>query len=154
MYRSSLVDFFTGSHVYPSASELPVGAAVVLSSGSLGLSTSTLDPRVAGIVVSCSPGTSRTATSLGDIGSDVPAYLVKTASVGDSRYRGCPGFNVCNENGAISAGDLLVTSSTPGYLMKQGDDVMRSCTVGKSMETVVFDENGQATGVYGYIYCG
>jgi len=49
---------------------------------------------------------------------------------------------------------LLVTSSTPGYLMKQADDIIRSSTVGKSMEQVTFDENGQATGVYGYLYCG
>ena len=61
---------------------------------------------------------------------------------------------MCTENGDITAGDLLVTSSTPGYLMKQDDDIIRSKTVGKAMEQVTFDENGQATGIYGYIYCG
>ena len=64
------------------------------------------------------------------------------------------GFKVCNEGGAISQGDLLCTSSTPGYLMKQDDDIIKSYTVGKSMQDVEFDESGRATGVYGYIYCG
>jgi hypothetical protein len=38
--------------------------------------------------------------------------------------------------------------------MKQSDDIMRSYTVGKAMEDITFDGNGQATGIYGYIYCG
>jgi hypothetical protein len=64
------------------------------------------------------------------------------------------GFNVCDEGGAISSGDLLCPSSTYGYLMKQSDDIMHSYTVGKVLEDVTFDGDGKATGVYGYIYCG
>mgnify|MGYP004259579387 CR=1 FL=1 len=86
-------------------------------------------------------------------------------SLGDSRqqeYRDpekayatdIQGFKVCNEGGAIEAGDLLCTSSTPGYLMKQDDDLMHSYTVAKSMQDVTFDSEGKSTGVYGYIYCG
>ena len=85
----------------------------------------------------------------------------KVASVGDSRQPRSSngetylnGFKVCNENGAVITGDLLCTSSTPGYLMKQSDDIIRSYTVGKAMEDVIFDSEGSATGVYGYIYCG
>jgi len=85
--------------------------------------------------------------------------LWKLAAIGDSRQSNygttaLTGFKVCNEGGDISAGDLLCTSTTPGFLMKQSDDIMRSYTVGKAMEDVTFDSAGQATGVYGYVYCG
>ena len=93
-------------------------------------------------------------TSLGETELPEGHKIYCTASVGDSRHKGCQGFNVCNEAGDINPGDLLVTSSTPGYLMKQDDDIIRSKTVGKAMEAVTFDANGQATGIYGYIYCG
>ena len=93
-------------------------------------------------------------TSLGEEELPDGHKVYCTASLGDSRYKGCPGLKVCNENGDVSAGDLLVTSSTPGFLMKQDDDIVRSVTIAKSMDTVSFDANGQATGVYGYIYCG
>ena len=85
--------------------------------------------------------------------------LWKLAAVGDSRQSNygttaLTGFKVCNEGGEVSAGDLLCTSTTPGFLMKQSDDIMRSYTVGKAMEDVTFDSGGQATGIYGYVYCG
>ena len=85
----------------------------------------------------------------------------KVASVGDSRQPRSingedylKGYKVCNEGGDITAGDLLCTSSTPGYLMKQNDDIIKSYTVGKVMQDVNFDSAGKALGVYGYIYCG
>ena len=85
--------------------------------------------------------------------------LWKLAAIGDSRQSNygttaLAGFKVCNEGGAIAAGDLLCTSTTPGYLMKQTDDIMRSYTVGKAMEDVTFDSSGEAQGIYGYLYCG
>ena len=80
--------------------------------------------------------------------------LWKLASVGDSRQGDLTGFKICNEGGEVEPGDLLCTSSTAGYLMKQSDDVIRSYTVGKSMESVSFDSEGKATGIYGYVYCG
>jgi hypothetical protein len=85
--------------------------------------------------------------------------LWKLAAIGDSRQSNygttaLTGFKVCNEGGEISAGDLLCTSTTPGYLMKQPDDIMRNYTVGKAMEDVTFDSAGLATGIYGYVYCG
>lgn len=47
-------------------------------------------------------------------------------------------INVCGENGDISVGDLIVSSSTVGKGMKQADDVVRSYTVAKSRESVTF----------------
>lgn len=46
--------------------------------------------------------------------------------------------NVCGENGNISKGDLIVTSSIPGKGMKQSDDIVRSYTVAKARESVTF----------------
>jgi hypothetical protein len=79
---------------------------------------------------------------------------VEVAAVGDTECGDLKGFKVCDENGSITAGDLLVTSSRPGYLMKQSDDIIRSTTVGKSAVDVQFDQSGLATDIYGFIYCG
>lgn len=46
--------------------------------------------------------------------------------------------NVCGEGGDIQAGDLIVTSSTLGKGMKQGDDILRSYTVAKAREAATF----------------
>ena len=146
--------FFSAGHVYHSDVALAPGTSVKLDGYGVTPTDSSLLTNVAGIVASCAACSAEDPIPASRGRTLTEGFAVKVASIGDSIYKDCPGFRVCNENGAISAGDLLVTSSTPGYLMKQGDDVMRSCTVGKSMETVVFDDNGQATGVYGYIYCG
>lgn len=148
---------FTGGHAYLSKSEVAVGLAVDINGNYAEASSSPLSKKCAGIVMSCQlVSDMRDVNYISSMGVE-PAdgdYLVYTASVGDTRTKNCPGFNICNENGEVQAGDLLVTSSTPGYLMKQDDDIIRSSTVGKAMEDVVFDESGQATGIYGYIYCG
>jgi hypothetical protein len=87
--------------------------------------------------------------------------LWKVASIGDTKQHNegeiestLTGFKVCNQNGSVSKGDLLVTSDIPGYLMKQTDDIIRSSTVGKSMEDITFNSEGLATDVYGFLYCG
>ena len=41
-------------------------------------------------------------------------------------------INVCGENGNISKGDLIVTSSLAGKGMKQSDDIVRAVTVAKA----------------------
>ena len=46
--------------------------------------------------------------------------------------------NVCGEAGNIEIGDLISSSSTTGKGMKQADDIVRSCTVGKAREAVTF----------------
>jgi hypothetical protein len=149
------LSFFTGAHIYPSKEILPIGSTVYLDSEGASLTTSANSSICVGIVVRSYEVTTQEACSLFEFTDEnKPSHLVEVASVGDSRHKGCQGFNVCNENGDIQPGDLLVTSSTPGYLMKQDDDIIRSKTVGKAMEAVTFDDNGQATGVYGFIYCG
>ena len=40
---------------------------------------------------------------------------------------------VCDENGAIEAGDLLVTSSTPGHAMKASENPRAGTVVGKAL---------------------
>jgi hypothetical protein len=146
--------FFTGQHSYHSTEEIPTGACVNLVDGKVSLVTTANSKVCCGIVnqSSACAEESPISTSLQETISS--GYVISVLSVGDSREADCQGFNVCNENGDIQPGDLLVTSNTPGYLMKQDDDIIRSCTVGKAMEQVSFDENGQATGVYGYLYCG
>lgn len=47
-------------------------------------------------------------------------------------------INVCGEGGNIEIGDLIVSSSIPGKGMKQSDDFVRSITVAKSRESVIF----------------
>lgn len=47
-------------------------------------------------------------------------------------------INVCGENGDISPGDLIVTSSIAGKGMKQADDIIRSYTVAKAREGATF----------------
>jgi len=89
--------------------------------------------------------------------------LVQVASVGDNRVfsdmegtAALEGFNVVAEGGDIEVGDLLCTSSTPGKLMKQADDVVHSYTVGKALQAVDFDGGAPSPtyGVYGIILCG
>lgn len=47
-------------------------------------------------------------------------------------------IQVCGENGNISADTLIVTSNTPGVGMAQSDDIIRSMTVAKAREAVIF----------------
>jgi len=145
---------FSGEHIYPAGSSLITGSAVVLENGILKHSDSSNSAICVGIVSRYFNTVSDEEEKLSSLRQALTTGYAHVISVGDSRVATCQGFNVCNENGDIQPGDLLVTSSTPGYLMKQDDDIMRSKTVGKAMEAVTFDDNGQATGVYGFIYCG
>jgi hypothetical protein len=105
--------------------------------------------------------------------------LWRVASIGDSvdynkseaSYT-LTGFKMCNQNGDVVPGDLLCSSDTPGYLMKQpsewvvtgfdGDSSpiyeerqsQCSYTVAKAMESSSWDSNGRMEDVYGYLYCG
>lgn len=51
------------------------------------------------------------------------------------------GIWVCNENGNFKNGDLIVTSTLPGFGMKQTDDIVHSYTVAKITCDVCFDED-------------
>jgi RNase P/RNase MRP subunit POP5 len=63
-------------------------------------------------------------------------------------------INVCGENGTIELGDLIVTSSVPGKGMRQSDDIVRSTTVAKARETVVFDSPTQVKQIACIYMCG
>ena len=110
--------------------------------------------------------------SLGD-NRDFHGYLSgsETLTLTTSSFQTVTGFKICNQGGLVSKGDLLCTSDTDGYLMKQPveysvtavDDGtptyearqnINSFTVGKTMESCSFDSNGKVEGVYGYLYCG
>lgn len=147
---------FTGSHVYPSLTDLSehAGAVVELVEGSHIELCSTADSKkVAGILVSCKPKEEFGTSSLGEIPESM-GFVCTVAAVGDSRTSNLLGVKVCDEGGALEPGDLLVTSSRAGYLKKQQDDIIRASTVAKVMQPVTFDDTGAATGVYSYVYCG
>ena len=48
------------------------------------------------------------------------------------------GILVCNQNGNIKNGDLIVTSDKPGIGMKQKDDIIRNSTVAKATCDAIF----------------
>ena len=64
------------------------------------------------------------------------------------------GIKVCNEGGDIEIGDLLVTSSRPGYFMKQSDDLIRNYTAGKCGQNVVFGSETEKENIYCIMMCG
>lgn len=66
------------------------------------------------------------------------------------------GIWVCNANGNLQNGDLVVSSGIDGFGMRQDDDVIRSCTVAKITCDCVFDDTmmtGWAPPLYQYV-CG
>lgn len=62
--------------------------------------------------------------------------------------------NVTGENGDISIGDLIVTSSTPGKGMKQDDDIVRNYTVARSRQDVVFTDPTEVKQIACIYLCG
>lgn len=74
--------------------------------------------------------------------------LYETQSLGEGL------INVCGENGNIEAGDLIVSSNTVGKGMKQDDDIMRSSTVAKALESAVFDSTTQVKQIACTYHCG
>jgi hypothetical protein len=74
--------------------------------------------------------------------------LMVMSSVGEGMV------NVCGEGGDIAAGDLIVTSSTPGKGMKQADDIVRSRTVAKAREGATFQNANQVRQIACIYLCG
>lgn len=62
--------------------------------------------------------------------------------------------SVCGEGGNLAAGDLIVTSSTPGKGMRQADDVVRNYTVARAREAVTFEFPEQVKTVACIYLCG
>lgn len=63
-------------------------------------------------------------------------------------------INVCGQGGNLEPGDLITSSSIPGKGQKQSDDIIRSYTVAKCRETVVFDSPNQVKLVSCIYLCG
>jgi len=61
---------------------------------------------------------------------------------------------ICGENGNIAAGDLIVTSSTPGVGMKQSDGIVRNITVAKAREAITFTDTTTPVLVACIYLCG
>ena len=145
--------------------------------------SSSLNDTSRGFITSISSSLAK--DSFGNLNSDDKYKTMKVASLGDSRETQTQtsgstvitgsillnGFKICNQNGLVSKGDLLCTSDTAGYLMKQPSEYVvtsfsasvpqyeerqniNSFTVGKVIESCSFDSNGKVEGVYGYLYCG
>jgi len=64
------------------------------------------------------------------------------------------GIKVCNENGNISNGDLLTTSSITGLAMKQSDGIVKNYTIGKATQDYVFESNDDYKLIGCVYYCG
>ena len=63
-------------------------------------------------------------------------------------------MNVCGRGGNLEVGDLLVSSSMPGKAERQSDDLVRSCTVAKVREPVIFTDPDEVKLVACIYMCG
>lgn len=82
------------------------------------------------------------------------ADLVSTYALAAINALGEGQVNVCGQNGNIDAGDLIVCSDTPGKGMRQMDDLVRSTTVAKCREAVVFASPDEIKTVACIYLCG
>jgi hypothetical protein len=97
--------------------------------GVLELANESYCKRVAG-VYSASPGYHLGANAFGHRQNQVPVALSGIVPV-----------KVCTENGPVEVGDLLVTSSRPGYAMKATDRARAfGAVIGKATEPLLGDE--------------
>jgi hypothetical protein len=137
---------FTGAHIYQSDREYLLGSAVMLINRKLELCSTLMDKRCIGIYAGKG---SLAYDSFGK--SEDPGHFV--ISTGDTVFEHdqikINSMLVCDEGGPIEVGDLLCTSSLPGFLMKQPDDLQHGYTVAQAQEAAIFiDGNAE---VYGYI---
>ena len=113
------------------------------------------DPAVFGVVAAVEAGE--------DERTDNPTRVFQLANLrfhkpvppGDGRRlvvnsSGEGGILTCGDNGPIKLGDLIVTSSRPGVGMRQGDDVVRACSVAKALNDCDFE--GGAVELVGCLY--
>ena len=156
---------FTAGHCYEFGEIMSadnIGSSVIYNNSKIYLSTIPKDPKIIGFLGSITSG----VTSDADLILDSVGYCV---SVGDSkewrdefdasgnitgRTAYISGINICNENGNIEIGDLICTSSTSGYFMKQPDNLIHNYTAGKCMEKITFDSTGKKQNVYCIMMCG
>jgi len=144
---------FTGHHRFPDSAlvgDIQTGDAVILDNGKILRSNQPKDKRVIGIY------TARVQLQFQSHSEWVHlvAGLGDTTDEDKANGTKLTGFKVCSEGGPIQSGDLLTTSSRPGYLMKQDDDIIHSYTVGKAGESANFNSEGLDNELYGFIYSG
>jgi hypothetical protein len=144
---------FTGTHIYKTdETDLEIGEAVCLVGKKIVRSSSAKSKTVAGIYAGESW---KVVDSFGDKCRDADGQPVNGAghaviALGDTRFSQSASSSVgVLVDGPVQAGDLLCTSSVPGRLTVQEDDLMHSYTVAKAME----DGDGTAP-VYAYVYSG
>jgi hypothetical protein len=128
-YFTSGIDFAESIRVVGKRSQYEPGDVLVIDGNSkerFALSTEPYSTLVAG-VYSTKPGI--TASPHPVMGLDQLAKYVPLGVIGIVPTK------ASTENGAIAPGDLLVTSATPGYVMKGTDrDRMLGAVIGKSLE--------------------
>lgn len=98
-------------------------------------STRARDPRVFGVISSHEPPhhlTDRRSFRLGSLGFSLHKHPEETCARAVVNAGGEGGILVCDSNGPIRNGDLLVSSDRRGLAMRQGDDLVRSSTVAKA----------------------
>lgn len=103
------------------------------------LASTKLDSRAFGVISAFETQDDKRVFRLGNLHfeteKDKNDIKVIVNSVGEG------GIWVCNENGNLHNGDLIVTASIEGYGMRQDDDIVRSYTVAKITCDCAFDCN-------------
>jgi hypothetical protein len=105
------------------------------------VSTRSADPRVFGVVSSVeAKGSVSRRVDVGHIGFDLAKECGEMRVVVNSCGEG--GIWVCDEGGPCSNGDLLCSSSRPGYAMRQAVDVVTNFTCAKVTSDCTFGIDG------------
>lgn len=153
---------FSAGHYYEAGEDLAgrEGQTVILKDRKVYIATSPRDARVVGFIGRL---LTNSATSLGPEVKESVAYVVgigdsrewvstqtvdESGNVSESFITKHDGPSVCSEGGQIKVGDMLCTSSTPGLLMKQPDQLMHSYTVARAMEPVSFETSTRRDNLY------
>lgn len=109
------------------------------------LSDTSNDPRAFGVISAFeSSDDEKRVFRLGNLHFETTKAIQDAKVIVNSVGEG--GIWVCNENGDFKNGDLIVTSTLPGFGMKQTDDIVRSYTIAKITCDVCFDaDNSYST---------
>lgn len=113
------------------------------------------DPRVFGVVSchECADPMQRRIFRVGSLGFSLPKNPGELLTRAVINAGGEGGILVCNANGPITNGDLLVSSDRVGLAMRQGDDLVRACTVAKATCDCSFDSEHMLLGCGVMIGC-
>jgi hypothetical protein len=113
------------AEMLPAAEGLEAGDVLAIGSdGKLTLSNASYQTSVAG-VYSTDPGFTFGQSSEGEIPGTIPLAIAGVVPV-----------KVSAENGPITPGDLLVSSSTPGYAMRSGLNPPQGTVIGKALSAL------------------